>query len=93
MKAVILAGGSVRGSEETVARPKPMVEIGGKPILWHILNIFASYGVNEFVIAFGYRAEVVKEHFLNSTRSTTASRSIWRAGARLSIRATRHAGE
>jgi glucose-1-phosphate cytidylyltransferase len=66
MKAVILAGGlGSRLSEETVARPKPMVEIGGKPILWHILNIFSSYGVNEFVIALGYRAEFVKEYFLN----------------------------
>lgn len=66
MKAVILAGGlGSRLSEETAARPKPMVEIGGKPILWHILNIFSSYGVNEFVIALGYRSEVVKEYFLN----------------------------
>ena len=66
MKAVILAGGlGSRLSEETVARPKPMVEIGGKPILWHILNIFSCYGVNEFIIALGYRAEVIKEYFLN----------------------------
>lgn len=66
MKAVILAGGlGSRLSEETVARPKPMVEIGGKPILWHILNIYASYGVSEFVIALGYRAEFVKEYFMN----------------------------
>ncbi len=66
MKAVILAGGlGSRLSEETVARPKPMVEIGGKPILWHILNIFSCYGVNEFIIAVGYRAEVIKEYFLN----------------------------
>ncbi len=66
MKAVILAGGlGSRLSEETVVKPKPMVEIGGKPILWHILSIFASYGVSEFVIALGYRAEFVKEYFLN----------------------------
>jgi glucose-1-phosphate cytidylyltransferase len=66
MKAVILAGGlGSRLSEETVARPKPMVEIGGKPILWHIMNIFSAYGVNEFVLALGYRAEFVKEYFLN----------------------------
>jgi glucose-1-phosphate cytidylyltransferase len=66
MKAVILAGGlGSRLSEETVVRPKPMVEIGGKPILWHILNIFSCYGVNEFIICLGYRAEVVKEYFLN----------------------------
>jgi glucose-1-phosphate cytidylyltransferase len=66
MKAVILAGGlGSRLSEETVARPKPMVEIGGKPILWHIMSIFSAYGVNEFVLALGYRAEFVKEYFLN----------------------------
>jgi glucose-1-phosphate cytidylyltransferase len=66
MKAIILAGGlGSRLSEETVARPKPMVEIGGKPILWHIMNIFSCYGVDEFVIALGYRGEVIKEYFLN----------------------------
>src|SRR3954469_9085897 len=66
MKAVILAGGlGSRLSEETVARPKPMVEIGGKPMLWHIMNIYAAHGVREFIIALGYRAEVVKEYFLN----------------------------
>jgi glucose-1-phosphate cytidylyltransferase len=66
MKAVILAGGlGSRLSEETVAKPKPMVEIGGKPILWHILNIYAAGGIRDFVIALGYRAEVVKEYFLN----------------------------
>jgi glucose-1-phosphate cytidylyltransferase len=66
MKAIILAGGfGTRLSEETVARPKPMVEIGGKPMLWHILNIFGAYGINEFGIALGYRAEMIKEYFLN----------------------------
>ena len=66
MKAVILAGGlGSRLSEETVARPKPMVEIGGKPMLWHIMNIYAAHGVHEFVVALGYRGEVVKEYFLN----------------------------
>jgi glucose-1-phosphate cytidylyltransferase len=66
MKAVILAGGfGSRLSEETVLRPKPMVEIGGRPILWHIMNICAAHGVNEFLIALGYKAEVVKEYFLN----------------------------
>jgi glucose-1-phosphate cytidylyltransferase len=66
MKAVILAGGlGSRLAEETVARPKPMVEIGGKPILWHIMNIYSCHGINEFIIALGYRAEVVKEYFLN----------------------------
>jgi glucose-1-phosphate cytidylyltransferase len=66
MKAVILAGGfGTRLSEETVLRPKPMVEIGGKPILWHIMNIYSSYGINEFFIAAGYKAEIIKEYFLN----------------------------
>ena len=66
MKAVILAGGlGSRLSEETVLRPKPMVEIGGKPILWHIMNIYAYHGVNEFIIALGYKAEIIKEYFLN----------------------------
>jgi len=66
MKAVILAGGfGTRLSEETILRPKPMIEIGGKPILWHIMNIYAAHGVNEFIIAAGYKAEVIKEYFLN----------------------------
>jgi len=66
MKAVILAGGfGTRLSEETTLKPKPMVEIGGKPILWHIMKIFATYGVNEFVIALGYKSDVIKEYFLN----------------------------
>lgn len=66
MKVVILAGGfGSRLSEETVIRPKPMVEIGGKPILWHIMNIFGTHGINEFIIALGYKAEYIKEYFLN----------------------------
>jgi glucose-1-phosphate cytidylyltransferase len=66
MKAVILAGGmGSRLSEETTLRPKPMVEIGGRPILWHIMNIYAAHGFNEFLIALGYKAEVIKEYFLN----------------------------
>jgi len=66
MKAVILAGGfGSRLSEETQARPKPMVEIGGKPILWHIMNIYGAHGVKEFVIACGYKAEIIKTYFLN----------------------------
>jgi glucose-1-phosphate cytidylyltransferase len=66
MKVVILAGGfGSRLSEETVLRPKPLVEIGGKPILWHIMNIFAAYGVYEFIIAVGYKGECIKEYFLN----------------------------
>ena len=66
MKAIILAGGQgSRLSEETALRPKPMVEIGGKPILWHIMNIYAAHGIEEFVIALGYKAEVIKDYFLN----------------------------
>jgi len=66
MKAVILAGGlGARLSEETHLRPKPMVEIGGKPILWHIMKIFSAHGVNDFVICCGYKGYVIKEYFAN----------------------------
>jgi glucose-1-phosphate cytidylyltransferase len=66
MKVVILAGGlGTRLSEETVSRPKPMVEIGGRPILWHIMNIYSRHGYNEFVVACGYKGEVIKEYFRN----------------------------
>ncbi|QNI75160.1 glucose-1-phosphate cytidylyltransferase [Synechococcus sp. MVIR-18-1] len=66
MKAVILAGGlGTRISEETSIKPKPMVEIGGRPILWHILKIFSSYGINEFIICCGYKGYVIKEYFAN----------------------------
>jgi glucose-1-phosphate cytidylyltransferase len=66
MKAVILAGGlGTRLSEETSVRPKPMVEIGGKPILWHILKMYSHHGVNDFVICCGYKGYVIKEYFAN----------------------------
>ncbi len=66
MKAVILAGGyGTRISEETHLKPKPMVEIGGKPILWHILKIFSAHGINEFVICCGYKGYMIKEYFAN----------------------------
>jgi glucose-1-phosphate cytidylyltransferase len=66
MKAVILAGGlGTRISEETHLKPKPMIEIGGKPILWHILKLYSAYGVNDFVICCGYRGYVIKEYFAN----------------------------
>lgn len=66
MKAVILAGGfGTRLSEETETKPKPMVEIGGKPILWHIMKMYSQYGVNEFVICAGYKGYVIKEYFAN----------------------------
>lgn len=66
MKAVILAGGlGTRISEETSLKPKPMIEIGGKPILWHILKIYSAHGVNDFVICCGYKGYVIKEYFAN----------------------------
>ena len=66
MKAVILAGGlGTRFSEETQLKPKPMIEIGGKPILWHILKIYSSYGINEFIICLGYKGYIIKEFFSN----------------------------
>jgi glucose-1-phosphate cytidylyltransferase len=66
MKAVILAGGyGTRISEESNARPKPMIEIGGKPILWHIMKLYSAHGVNDFVICCGYKGYVIKEYFAN----------------------------
>ena len=66
MKVLILAGGfGTRLSEETDIRPKPMVEIGGKPILWHIMKIYSTYGYNEFIILLGYKGYVIKEYFAN----------------------------
>ena len=66
MKTVILAGGlGTRLAEETGVKPKPMVEIGGRPILWHIMKSYAAYGYSEFVIALGYKGEVIKDYFLN----------------------------
>ncbi len=66
MKAVILAGGmGTRISEETQSRPKPMIEIGGKPILWHILKIYSAHGIHEFVICLGYKGYLIKEYFAN----------------------------
>lgn len=66
MKAVILAGGlGTRISEESVIRPKPMIEIGGKPILWHIMKIYSAHGINEFIICCGYKGYMIKEYFAN----------------------------
>ena len=66
MKAVILAGGlGTRFSEETSVRPKPMIEIGGKPILWHVMKIYAAHGITDFVICLGYRGYMIKEYFAN----------------------------
>ncbi len=66
MKAVILAGGrGTRIGEESHLRPKPMIEIGGRPILWHIMSMYGAHGVNEFVVALGYRGDMIKQHFAN----------------------------
>jgi glucose-1-phosphate cytidylyltransferase len=67
MKAVILAGGlGTRLSEETVLRPKPMVEIGGRPILWHIMKIYAAHGITDFIVCLGYKGYQIKEYFVNA---------------------------
>jgi glucose-1-phosphate cytidylyltransferase len=66
MKAVILAGGlGTRISEESSLRPKPMIEIGGKPILWHVMKIYSAHGINDFIICLGYRGYMIKEYFSN----------------------------
>jgi glucose-1-phosphate cytidylyltransferase len=66
MKAVILAGGfGTRLSEETIVKPKPMIEIGGKPILWHIMKMYSEHGINDFIICCGYKGYVIKEYFAN----------------------------
>lgn len=66
MKAVILAGGlGTRISEESVTRPKPMIEVGGKPILWHIMKMYSSHGIDDFIICCGYKGYVIKEYFAN----------------------------
>jgi len=66
MKAVILAGGlGTRISEESHSRPKPMIEVGGRPILWHIMKIYSHYGINDFVICCGYKGYIIKEYFAN----------------------------
>ena len=66
MDVIILCGGKgTRLSEETISRPKPMVEIGGKPILWHIMKIYSHYGYNRFVLALGYKSEQIKQYFYN----------------------------
>ena len=66
MKAIILAGGlGTRLSEETEVKPKPMVEIGGYPILWHIMKIYSHYGVNDFIVCLGYKGDIIKNYFMN----------------------------
>ena len=66
METIILAGGyGTRIVEETITKPKPMIEIGGKPILWHIMKTYSSYGHNDFIICLGYKSNYVKEYFIN----------------------------
>ncbi len=83
MKAVILAGGrGSRISEESHLRPKPMIEIGGRPILWHIMKIYAHHGINEFVLCLGYKGELIKDYFLNyASRSTDFTVQLGREGS------------
>jgi NDP-sugar pyrophosphorylase family protein len=77
MKTVILAGGyGTRISEESSIRPKPMVEIGGKPILWHIMKIYSAHGINDFVICCGYKAYVIKEYLPTTSCIPPTSPSI-----------------
>jgi glucose-1-phosphate cytidylyltransferase len=81
VKAVILAGGlGSRLSEETTVRPKPMVEVGGKPILWHIMKIYAAHGIDEFVVCLGYKGYVIKEWFANYALHTSDVTFDLRAG-------------
>lgn len=66
MKAVILAGGfGTRLAEETTLKPKPMIEVGGKPLLWHIMKMYSNHGINDFVICLGYRGDIIKDYFVN----------------------------
>ena len=92
MKVVILAGGlGTRLTEETESRPKPMVEIGGRPILWHIMKIYAHHGFREFVVALGYKGDVIKRYFLDYAKLQSdftvnlASGDIMRRGAQRKI--------
>lgn len=89
MKTIILAGGlGTRLAEETAVRPKPMVEIGGKPILWHIMNIYSAYGYKDFLIACGYKAEVVKEYFSNFMLHNSDLQFDFKSGRQQIINAT-----
>jgi NDP-sugar pyrophosphorylase family protein len=79
MKAVILAGGlGTRISEETSVRPKPMIEIGGKPILWHIMKIYAAHGVDDFIICLGYKGYLIKESCTRPMSPSTCRTTKWK---------------
>ena len=78
MKAVILAGGlGTRLSEETATMPKPMVEIGGKPIIWHIMKILANYGITDFIVCCGYKGYMIKEYFYNCCLQLCTFKSVY----------------
>ena len=94
MKAVILAGGlGTRLSEETHLKPKPMVEIGGKPIIWHILKIYSFYGINEFIICCGYKGYIIKEYFANYLLHNWLKLSIYSCSKLLQLKASTAAPE
>jgi glucose-1-phosphate cytidylyltransferase len=83
MKVVILAGGyGTRISEESHLRPKPMIEIGGRPILWHIMKIYSHYGFSDFVICLGYRGYMIKEYFSNYILHSSDVTMTWRPARR-----------
>lgn len=89
IKAVILAGGKgSRLSEETVLKPKPLVEVGGRPILWHIMKIYAEHGINEFVICLGYKGLMIKEYFMNYALHNVDITIDTRGGMRIHQEAT-----
>jgi len=105
MQVVILAGGlGTRLSEETTVRPKPLVEIGGRPVLWHIMKIYAAHGITDFIICLGYRGYLIKEFFASTPciypkslstscgRSVTTQRHEAEAWRPLSTRATQTGG-
>ncbi len=86
MKVAILAGGlGTRLSEETAIKPKPMVEIGGRPMLWHIMKVYATYGFNEFVVALGYKGEVIKDYFV-SYRYRTSNLTVHLGNGNITVR-------
>ena len=78
MKLVILAGGlGTRISEESSLRPKPMIEIGGKPVLWHIMKIYSKYGINDFVVCCGYKGYLIKEYFIEGYNLSNVMRIFY----------------